>query len=72
MTAMSRRLALLLLCAGCYVAPSPTAAPGTQCTDADGDSYCADIDCNDRDPAVYPGAPDPEKDGIDQNCDGYY
>ena len=29
-----------------------------------------DLDCDDRDPARYPGAPDPDGDGIDQNCDG--
>ena len=29
-----------------------------------------DLDCDDHDPARYPGAPDPAGDGIDQNCDG--
>ena len=29
-----------------------------------------DLDCDDRDPARYPGAADPDGDGIDQNCDG--
>ena len=69
---MSRRLALVLLLAtGCYVAPAPTTS-NIKCTDLDGDTYCADIDCNDEDPAAYPGAQDPAKDNIDQNCDGYY
>jgi hypothetical protein len=28
------------------------------------------LDCDDADPARYPGAQDVEGDGIDQNCDG--
>lgn len=38
--------------------------------DADGDGACAPQDCNDADPATYPGAADPDLDQIDQNCDG--
>ena len=41
--------------------------------DGDGDGYAAEFtfgdDCDDDDPAVYPGAPDP-CDGIDQDCAG--
>lgn len=48
------------------------------CIDDDGDGYgvsssplCAhpEIDCDDTDPATYPGAADP-CDGVDQGCDG--
>ena len=47
--------------------------PLTVDDDADNDGYSidgADADCNDNDATVYPGADDPEGDGIDQNCDG--
>ncbi|MBC8770625.1 DNRLRE domain-containing protein, partial [Arenibacter sp. BSSL-BM3] len=37
--------------------------------DEDGDGYCADIDCDDADPNVFPGALE-VCDGIDNNCDG--
>lgn len=37
--------------------------------DADGDGYNADIDCNDQDASIYPGAPE-LCDNIDNNCNG--
>jgi putative metal-binding protein len=61
-----------ILLAACYGPPgrfqgqpvTPTQA------DHDGDGSPANLDCDDNDPTRYPGAADPEGDGIDQNCDG--
>jgi len=39
------------------------------CTDADGDGYCVEDDCDDNDPNTFPDAPE-FCDGIDQNCNG--
>lgn len=47
------------------------------CTDSDGDGFfvesaCAiELDCNDQDAAIYPGATEVKHDSIDQDCNGY-
>lgn len=38
--------------------------------DEDGDGFNAEEDCDDEDPAAYPGATEVPDDGIDQDCDG--
>ncbi|MCB9528626.1 MAG: trypsin-like serine protease [Myxococcales bacterium] len=40
------------------------------CVDRDGDTICADEDCDDSDADTYPGAGEVCDDGTDQDCDG--
>lgn len=61
-------LVTLMACYGAVPHPQDYATAG--CQDGDGDQSCVPQDCNDADPAVYPGAQDPDLDQIDQNCDG--
>ena len=46
--------------------------PAPEDVDNDGDGFTENQgDCNDADATIFPGAPDPNGDGIDQNCDGF-
>src|SRR5690349_13278737 len=49
------------------VAASPALADGP---DVDNDTYTLDVDCDDANPAVNPGATEIAGDGVDQDCDG--
>jgi hypothetical protein len=42
---------------------------GLDALDRDGDSYTADVDCNDFAPTIHPGAAEATLDGVDSNCD---
>lgn len=62
----------LVTLAACYGAPE---CIDRRDVDKDGSFACVDNprmseDCDDNDPLRRPGFPDPEGDGIDQNCDG--
>lgn len=39
--------------------------------DADMDGHNTSVDCDDANPAIFPGADDPCGDGVDSNCDGF-
>jgi serine protease AprX len=39
--------------------------------DLDADGYAADVDCDDTDASVHPGAAELKGDGIDQDCNGF-
>lgn len=62
-------LVTLMACYG--MAARPAGPHDAECvSDNDGDTVCAPRDCDDTRIDIYPGAADPEQDGVDQNCDG--
>lgn len=59
---------LLLACGHEPAGTDPTGGP--MGTDADGDGVAAPQDCDDADPARFPGAVEVWYDGVDQDCGG--
>ena len=58
----------------CNNVTDETCAPVPTCTDSDGDGFsveggdCGNVDCDDSDASVFPGAVENCTDGIDNNC----
>jgi hypothetical protein len=61
------RLCLLLLLAACN--PKPDTGGEDPSVDLDEDGYVEDVDCDDEDPEVNPGAEEQPYDGVDNDCD---
>jgi hypothetical protein len=62
---MTSILLMLLACA-----KDETATVPADDDDLDDDGVTEDLDCDDTNAAVYPGATEVDWDGVDQNCDG--
>lgn len=64
-------LAPLLLagCTGLSTQNCETADTACDTTDADADGYSAEVDCDETNPEVNPGATEVCDDGIDNDCD---
>lgn len=69
-TVLTRAIAVLLIALLSMVQIAVAASPAhADVVDDDHDSYTSDVDCDDTDPDVFPGAAEVIGDGVDQDCD---
>jgi hypothetical protein len=62
--------AFMMTLAACYGVAYRGGPQHAQHDDRDRDGSPVPADCDDDDPARWPGNADPDLDGVDQNCDG--
>lgn len=60
----------VLTLAACYGVPYEDEYCPDPSSDADGDGYCGEFDCDEGDPERHDFAYDEPGDGVDQDCDG--
>lgn len=67
---MQRFWFLTSILAACPNAEDSQSPGDSGAPDADGDGFDVTTDCDDADPAVFPGATEVARDGVDNDCDG--
>jgi len=68
--AMRKISPLLLLAFAMGCSPGTVSSTSSAPVDGDADGYTSDVDCDDHNATIYPGATEVCDDGIDQDCSG--